>query len=214
MSFSSTSRRLVTLQRHLTAGKDNLPDIGVDQQVYDHDRLVQEATTYVIKKMTKEGEEWPLLSHPVHDFGTVTRGNPPAHLLHVDKLSSAGLTPDTWYCDVDADQYVDPPHVRVPATVTRPATFKLQRLIELGEKYGTVKVMKAMQCLNVQSPLGQGVFEGVPLSVVLRHCGCGKIENSKRIYYWGYHNNDPRQVFRSSLTRRLMRMYPTRHPSF
>ena len=198
---ATANRRLVTLQRHLTAASD-LPDIGVNQQVYDHDRLVQEATSYILNKMTKkEGreEQWPLLSHPVNDFGTVTRGNPPAHLLNVDQLPGAGLTPSTWSCDVDADPYVEPPHVRVPATMSHPTTFNLQRLKELGQKYGTVKVMKAMQCLNVQSPLGQGIFEGVPLSIVLRHC-CGKINNVRRIYYWGYHNNDPQQIFRSSIS--------------
>jgi DMSO/TMAO reductase YedYZ molybdopterin-dependent catalytic subunit len=70
--------------------------------------------------------------------------------------------------------------------------------VELGRKHGTVKVMKVMQCLNVDTPLGQGVWEGVPLATVLRECG--GIANCRRIFYWGYHNNDERQIFRSSVS--------------
>jgi DMSO/TMAO reductase YedYZ molybdopterin-dependent catalytic subunit len=100
--------------------------------------------------------------------------------------------------DVHADPFVEPPHVRSAAVVTKPLRLNLAQLKDLGQKHGTVKVLKAMQCLNVDSPLGQGVFEGIPLSTVLKECG--KIENCRRIYYWGFHNNDDRQIFRSSLS--------------
>jgi DMSO/TMAO reductase YedYZ molybdopterin-dependent catalytic subunit len=38
----------------------------------------------------------------------------------------------------------------------------------------------------------------VPLREVLRLCG--PMRNVRRIYYWGFHNNDPKQIFQSSLT--------------
>ena len=54
-----------------------------------------------------------------------------------------------------------------------------------------------MQCLNIAQPLGQGLWEGVPLREVLRLVG--KVSNVRRVYYWGFHNNDPKQLFQSSL---------------
>ncbi|MCB1124263.1 MAG: molybdopterin-dependent oxidoreductase, partial [Verrucomicrobiae bacterium] len=58
--------------------------------------------------------------------------------------------------------------------------------------------IKAMQCLNIQSPLGQGLWEGVPLRDVIRVCGVH--DNIRRIYFWGFHNRDPEQIFQSSLS--------------
>jgi hypothetical protein len=55
-----------------------------------------------------------------------------------------------------------------------------------------------MQCLNIANPLGQGLWEGVPLRDVLRLCG--PMSNVRRIYFWGYHNDDPKQRFQSSLS--------------
>jgi len=46
-------------------------------------------------------------------------------------------------------------------------------------------------------PLGQGLWEGVPLREVLKLAG--KVNNIRRVYYWGFHNNDPKQRFLSSL---------------
>jgi hypothetical protein len=54
-----------------------------------------------------------------------------------------------------------------------------------------------MQCLNIAQPLGQGLWEGVPLREVLKLAG--KVNNIRRVYYWGFHNNDPKQLFQSSL---------------
>ena len=54
-----------------------------------------------------------------------------------------------------------------------------------------------MQCNNIPSPLGQGLWEGVPLREVIARVG--KIRNVRRVYYWGFHNNDPAQMFQSSL---------------
>jgi DMSO/TMAO reductase YedYZ molybdopterin-dependent catalytic subunit len=70
-------------------------------------------------------------------------------------------------------------------------------LIELGKKRG-VRFLKTMQCLNIPTPLGQGLWEGVPLREVLRLCG--RMNNVRRLYYWGFHNNEPKQRFQSSLS--------------
>ena len=93
--------------------------------------------------------------------------------------------------------------VKEPASLTKAVTLDdgtaldLPGLIELGKKH-SVRFLKAIQCLNIAAPLGQGLWERVPLREVLRLCGAMK--NVRRIYYWGFHNNDPKQVFQSSLS--------------
>src|SRR5205814_7717731 len=60
------------------------------------------------------------------------------------------------------------------------------------------KFLKAMQCLNIPQPLGQGLWEGVPLREVLKLVG--RVNNIRRVYYEGFHNNDPKQLFQSSVS--------------
>ena len=173
-------------------------DIGAKAKDYDQETMMEEASAYIMKHVKRNNSERTLLSDPINDWGTVTRGNPQPHKIPLTELPAAGLTPATWYCNIKADPFIEPPYVRAGAVVENEVTFDLATLTSLGEKYGTIKVMKAMQCLNVDSPLGQGVWEGVPLRIVLKMCG--EIQNCRRIYYWGYHNNDPKQVFRSSIS--------------
>jgi len=54
-----------------------------------------------------------------------------------------------------------------------------------------------MTCLNIGCPLGTGIWEGVPLRELVWLAQ--PRENLRRIYYHGYHNDDPQQMFRSSL---------------
>ena len=82
-------------------------------------------------------------------------------------------------------------------TLADGTALDLPALLELGRNRG-VKLIKAMQCLNIAEPLGQGLWEGVPLREVLRLCG--PLRSVRRIYYWGFHNNDPAQIFQSSLS--------------
>ena len=70
-----------------------------------------------------------------------------------------------------------------------------------------------MQCNNIPYPLGQGLWEGVPLREVLKRVG--KVANVRRVYYWGFHNNDPAQLFQSSLGyNRAMETPPWEPPPF
>ena len=108
----------------------------------------------------------------------------------------ARLTPETWRLEVTAD--IEPKDgIKELAKIGKPLSLDFAALRELGQKHG-VKFLKAMQCLNIATPLGQGLWEGVPLREVLRLCG--PMSNVRRIYYWGFHNNDPTQLFRSSLS--------------
>lgn len=145
----------------------------------------------------------PALLTDAEDFYTVARGNPKPHSLEGDALKEARLTEDTWRLEISADTAVDPPDIKETAEVENPLTIEagtalnLPTLMALGEQHG-VKYIKAMQCLNIAEPLGQGLWEGVPLSNVLRLCGT--FTNVRRIYYRGFHNNDPKQIFQSSVS--------------
>src|SRR5207249_11509977 len=60
-----------------------------------------------------------------------------------------------------------------------------------------VRFAKVMTCLNIGCPLGMGIWEGVPLRDVLWLTK--PREDVRRVFYYGYHNDDPKQMFRSSL---------------
>ena len=54
-----------------------------------------------------------------------------------------------------------------------------------------------MTCLNIGCPLGTGIWEGVPLRELFWRTE--PLRDIRRVYYHGYHNDDPEQMFRSSL---------------
>ncbi len=140
---------------------------------------------------------------PEADFQDVSRGNPKPHTLTGAAQEAARLTAETWRLEITADPFVEEPHTKVAATLEKPLTLDggnaldLPKLIELGKKH-EVHFLKAMQCLNIDTPLGQGLWTGVPLREVLKLCG--KMSNVRRIYFWGFHNNDEKQVFKSSVS--------------
>ena len=143
----------------------------------------------------------PLLTKAA-DFTDVSRGNPKPHTLTGDALVQARLTPETWRLEIAVDPFVNDV-VKEPASLGKQFTLDggnaldLPALIELGKKH-SVRFLKAFQCLNIAAPLGQGLWEGVPLRELLRLCG--PMRNVRRIYYSGFHNNDPAQLFQSSLS--------------
>jgi len=128
------------------------------------------------------------------DFYDVSRGNPKPHSLQGDDLVKARLTPQTWRLEIVSDGTAK---IAKPRQLEDGTALDLPTILELGKKHG-VKFLKAMQCLNIGQPLGQGLWEGVPLREVLKLVG--KMNNVRRIYWWGFHNNDEKQVFQSSLS--------------
>jgi len=140
---------------------------------------------------------------PAKDFRDVSRGTPTPDKLRGAAQAEARLTPETWRLEITADPFVEEPHTKAPATVERPLTLAdgsamdLPALMELGRKH-EVNCLHVMQCLNIETPLGQGLWTGVPLRAVLRLCG--RMNNVRRIYFWGFHNNDPKQIFQSSVS--------------
>lgn len=129
---------------------------------------------------------------PGDKFVDVSRGNPVPHTLEGEALVRAGLTDESWRLEIGAEEKAE---IRQALRIDDGTALDLTALRKLGETRG-VRFLKAMQCNNVDLPLGQGLWEGVPLREVLKLCG---VSNARRLFYWGFHNDDPKQKFQSSL---------------
>jgi len=146
---------------------------------------------------------------PLEKFRMFGRGKPPPHELSPEKRRAAGLERDTWQLEVVPDPESD-------CKVERPLSRQLgtaldwDGLMKLAEKHA-VRFLKVMTCTNGADPCGMGLWEGVPLREVIwlaRPTG-----NVRRVYYWGYHNDDPAQRFQSSLPiGRVLEDPPGEHP--
>lgn len=126
-------------------------------------------------------------------FRDVSRGDPKPFTLQGEARAKARLTPEDWRLEIVSDGTTT---IEKPRKLDDNTALDLPALEALGKKHG-VRFLKAMQCNNIAQPLGQGLWEGVPLREVLRLAG--KVNNIRRVYWWGFHNNDPKQVFQSSL---------------
>jgi DMSO/TMAO reductase YedYZ molybdopterin-dependent catalytic subunit len=132
---------------------------------------------------------------PQSDFGDVSRGRPLPHKLPDAKKRDVGMHRDTWKLEILSD----PEHrAALGKELTKAAgtAFDFPALMEMA-KTKAVRFPKIMTCLNLGCPLGMGVWEGVPLRDVLWLAQ--PKANFRRVMYHGYHNDDPKQIFRSSL---------------
>jgi hypothetical protein len=132
---------------------------------------------------------------PVERFKMFGRGNPPPHQLSPEKRREVGLDPETWRLEVVADPDSDC-RVDHPLSQERGTALDWPGLMKLAEKHA-VRYLKVMTCTNGADPCGMGLWEGVPLREVIwlaRPKG-----NLRRVFYYGYHNGDPKQRFQSSL---------------
>ncbi len=132
---------------------------------------------------------------PAEQFGTVERGNPLPYKLPPADLKEAGLTKESWKLEVVSD-------ADYPATMGKQfkhaddTAFSYAKLMELAKKQST-RFIKTMTCNNMEAPLGTGIWEGVPLRDVIWLTE--PKANIRRVFYHGYHNLDPKQMFQSSL---------------
>ncbi len=129
------------------------------------------------------------------DFYDVSRGTPKPHSLSLARKKQVGLTRDTWKLEVTSDPE-NPTRMRTPLSKQAGNALDFAGLMELA-KTKAVRFSKVMTCLNLKDPLGQGVWEGVPLRDVLWLTQ--PTSNLRRVFYWGFHNYVPSQIFRSSL---------------
>ena len=129
-------------------------------------------------------------------FGTVERGNPLPYKLPPAELAAAGLTPKTWKLEVVADPD-DPADVARELTINGGTAFTYADLMRVARKK-SVRFLKTLTCANGAKPLGTGLWEGIPVRDVVALTGVKK--NFRRTWYFGFHNRDPKQIFRSSLS--------------
>jgi len=143
------------------------------------------------------------------DFVNYGRGEPPPHELPPERLREVGLTRETWQLEVVPDGESD---AKVERSLSKAAGTALDwdGLMKLAEKYA-VRFLGVMSCTNGSRPCGMGLWEGVPLREVVwlaRPTG-----NVRRVFYYGYHNDDPKQRFQSSLPiGRVLEDPPGEHP--
>jgi DMSO/TMAO reductase YedYZ molybdopterin-dependent catalytic subunit len=132
---------------------------------------------------------------PPAEFKDVSRGKPVPHSLPEEKKRAVGLTRETWKLEVISDPD-NPARLGKQMTIADNTALDFEGLLKLGEKHA-VRFPKVMTCLNLGCPLGMGLWEGVPLREVVWLTD--PRENVRRAFFYGYHNDDPKQMFRSSL---------------
>ena len=116
---------------------------------------------------------------------------PPAHVEGDDRVK-ARLTSETWRLDTIADGGCQ---IEKLCKLDDGTAIDFPTLLESEKKHG-IKFLKAMECRGRALVQSQGLWEGVPLREVLRLVG--KVDNVMRVYWSGFHNNDPKQLFQSS----------------
>jgi len=142
-------------------------------------------------------------------FKMFGRGNPPPHTLSPEKRREVGLDPETWQLEVVADPESN---AEVGSPLSREAGTALdwQGLMQLAEKHA-VRFLHVVTCTNGRRPCGMGLWEGVPLRDVIWLAK--PTVNVRRVFYYGYHNDDPKQRFQSSLPMgRVLEDPPGEHP--
>lgn len=143
------------------------------------------------------------------DFINFGRGTPPPHTLGADKLREVGLARDTWQLevvgDVDSNSKIERPLSKEAGTA-----LDWDGFMKLAEK-SAVRFMSVMSCTNGRKPCGMGLWEGVPLRDVVWLAN--PKSNVRRVFYYGYHNDDLGQRFQSSLPiGRVLEDPPGEHP--
>jgi DMSO/TMAO reductase YedYZ molybdopterin-dependent catalytic subunit len=132
---------------------------------------------------------------PADDFVNVGRGDPVPSELPSETRIAVGMARSTWSLEVVPDAQNDA-KVDQPLSKDRGTALDWPGLMRLAEK-NTVRYFKVMTCNNMPAPLGMGLWEGVPLRDVIALAG--PTDNIRRLFYYGYHNDKPEQMFRSSL---------------
>lgn len=139
-------------------------------------------------------------------FGRVT---PKPSDLTPEQLAAAGLTRDTWRLEVLPDPQSNAV-VENPLSLERGTALAWQDLMDLA-KTRAVRLLAVMTCTNTQKPCGMGLWEGVPLREVIWRAR--PRSNVRRVFYDGFHHNDPAQLFQSSLPiGRVLEDPPGEHP--
>ncbi|MCP4614485.1 MAG: molybdopterin-dependent oxidoreductase [Planctomycetes bacterium] len=165
-----------------------------------------------------EGQMDPLLAEAISkleyltqdkDFRNYGRGKPPPHKLPPEKLREVGLLRETWELEVVADPESNS-EVERPLSRASGTAMNWTGLMKLAETKAE-RFMNVISCTNGRHPCGMGLWEGVPLRDVIWLARPAR--NIRRVFYYGYHNNDPEQRFQGSLPiGRVLEDPPGKHP--
>ncbi|HID78458.1 MAG TPA: hypothetical protein EYP56_21020 [Planctomycetaceae bacterium] len=146
---------------------------------------------------------------PLEEFRMYGRGDPPPHTLPPEKLREVGLTRETWQLEVVPDPESNA-QLDNPLSKQRGTALDWDGLMRLAEKHA-VRFLHVMTCTNGRFPCGMGLWEGVPLRELIWMAK--PVANVRRVFYYGYHNDDPKQRFQSSLPLgRVLEDPPGEHP--
>jgi len=164
------------------------------------------------------GQTHPLLAEAIskleyltrdENFKNYGRGKPKPHTLPPEKLREVGLARDTWWLEVLPDPESNS-EVESPLSREAGTALDFDGLMKLAEKHA-VRFMSVMTCTNGRAPCGMGLWEGVPMREVVWLARPKR--NVRRVFFYGFHNNDPAQRFQSSLPiGRVLEDPPGEHP--
>lgn len=132
---------------------------------------------------------------PADKFIVQRRGNPVLTEIPSENLASIGLTKETWKLEIITDAGSNS-EIGNPLTIEKGNALRWNDLMKLAETRA-VRYLHALTCTNSPKLYGMGLWEGVPLRNVL--WTTEPKQNIRRVYFNGYHNDDPKQVFYGSL---------------
>ena len=143
------------------------------------------------------------------EFRNFGRGKPPPYQLSPERLREVGLDRETWQLEVLPDPESDS-KVERPLSKELGTALNWSDLMKLAEDHA-VRFLHVLSCTNVQPPCGMGLWEGVPLREVVWMAK--PTSNARRLFYYGYHNDDPNQRFQRPLPiERVLEDAPGRTP--
>lgn len=132
---------------------------------------------------------------PADKFVVQRRGQPVLSEIPDDKLAAIALTMETWKMEIVPDPESNS-EIGNPLTIEKGNAIGWSDLMKLAEKKA-VRYLHLLTCTNVVRPYGMGLWEGVPLREVIWMAE--PKQNIRRIFFRGYHNDDPKQIFQGSL---------------
>jgi len=112
-----------------------------------------------------------------------------------EKLPAIGLTSETWKMEILPDPESNS-ELGNPMTSERGNAITWATLMKIAEK-NSVRFLHVLTCTNAPRPYGMGLWEGVPLRDLFWKTE--PKQNIRRIFCYGYHNDDPKQIFNGSL---------------
>lgn len=132
---------------------------------------------------------------PSSQFYNVERGDPPPYQLPLEKRLEIGMERETWKLEIIADPDSNS-KIERPMLIGDGSALTFDALMKLAATKAT-SYFKVITCNNLSDPLGNGLWEGVPLRDALWLTR--PRENLRQVYYYGHHNEDPKQIFKCYL---------------